>query len=350
MGQNAPFFIVGVPRSGTTLMAVLLNNHSKIYVGKTARGQSLLKLHRRMMESYNLDGDVRSCTLPERLRRAVQSQELVWEMVQNVSDKADEGLRSLLTHACDDQARREGKTIWGNKSPFMLNEIPQISHLMPGARFIHVIRDGRAVAHSRHSRRGYHPKLAIHAWKRMILQGRFDGEIVGPNQYLEVKFEALLEDPAEEVRRICRFLGVEFEACMLDLNRTQAVDQPRAYVQKTFDTSKINAWQTKLSVKEIEGLEAIAGDLLQVLGYELKCYPAEGLFKSLSPLKVIWYEQQLALKDLVQAKRVTMINQQIVELSTPFSVRLHRFLTESAAQYLSDRFLEHFRKRRIMVE
>ena len=331
-------------------MAVLLNNHSEIYVGKTARGQSLLKLHCHIMESYNLDGDVRSRTSAERLRQAVQSQELVWEMCQNVSDKVEEGLRSLLAHARVANARRHGKAIWGNKSPFMLNSIPQLTHLMPGVRFVHVIRDGRAVAQSRYSRRGFHPRLAIHEWKHMILQGRIDGEIVGPDRYLEVKFEELLNNPKEALIRVCNFLGVEFEEEMLDLDKAEATDQPDAYVKKKIDTSKINAWQDKFSGKQIEALESIAGDLLQALGYPLQYYSPEGPFKSLSPLAIIWYHQQLSLRDLLQPRRTTMINQQVVEISTPLLGRLRRFLSESAVQYFSARVIEHFKRRRIMPE
>ena len=348
--REKPFFIVGVPRSGTTLLAVLLNNHSEIYVGKTTPAHALLELHRRIMESYSLDSDVRCRTPAERLWQAVQTQELVREMCRNVSDKAEEGLRSLLAHACDDIVRHHGKMIWGDKSPFMLNYIPQLTHLFPGVRFVHVIRDGRAVAQSRHHRRGYPLRLAIDDWKCMILHGRIDGEIVGSNRYLEVKFEELLSKPQEVLTRVCNFLGVEFEEQMLDLGAAEATERPGAYVGKRFDTSKINAWQGKLTSKQIETLESIAGDLLQALDYPLQSYPAEGPFKSLSPLAVIWYHQQLSLKDLLQPRRTAMINQQMVEVATPLPGRLRRFLSESAAQYFSERVIEHFRRRRIMPE
>ncbi len=350
MPNQNPFFIVGVPRSGTTLIAVILNNHSQIHVGKIALGQSFLKLQRRIMESYGLNGDVRSRTAAERLLYAVKSEELVWQFCESVSDKVDEGLRSLLAHACEDMVSRHGKKIWGNKSPFMLTQFDQIDHLMPGVRFIHVIRDGRAVALSRQDRRGLDPRLSIHDWKQMILQGRIDGEILGPNHYLELKYEDLLENPVGVISQVCAFLEVEYEERMLDLSQSGVTDKDNSYVRPKLDKKKINTWQEKLPSQKIKALEMIAGDLLQALGYELQYYSPQGPFKALSPLAVIWYHQQLSLKDLVKARRISMINQQLTEISTPWPIRWGRFLRESAAQYLSDRVIEQFRNSRIMID
>jgi Sulfotransferase family len=350
MTNQSPFFIVGVPRSGTTLMAVLLNNHSQIYVGKIALGLSLLKLQRRIIESYVRHGDMRSRTAAAHLLEALKSEKLIWQFCQNVSHKADEGLCRLLAHAREDVVHRHGKMIWGNKSPFMLTEFPRIAHLMPGVRFIHVIRDGRAVALSRYERRNLPLKLAIHTWKQMILKGQIDGEILGLKRYLEIRYEDLINNPAPVLGRVCTFLGVEFEERMLDLSQAETTAQPNAYVRPKLDQDKAASWKEKLLPQQIERLEAIAGDLLQALGYELQCYSPEGSFKMLSPLEVIWYHHQLSLRDLLQAKRVAMINQQLVEVSTPLPTRVRRFLSESATQFLSDRMMEQFRDSKLLMD
>jgi hypothetical protein len=184
----------------------------------------------------------------------------------------------------------------------------------------------------------------------MILKGQIDGEILGPDHYLEVRYEDLVEKPVEVVCKVCSFLGVAFEKSMLDLSQAEATGQANAYVRPKLDQKKVNAWKEKLSPQQIEGLEAIAGDLLQVLGYDLQYYRPEGPFKALSPLEVMGYHQQLSWRDLLQAKRVSMINQQLVEISTPLRTRARRFLSESAAQFLSDRFIEQFRNPRIMID
>lgn len=350
MTNQNPFFIVGVPRSGTTLMAVLLNNHSQIYVGKIDLGLSLLKLQRRLLESCVRHGDMRSRTAAEHLLEALKSEKLVWQFCQNVSHKVDEGLSRLLAHAREDVVRRHGKRVWGNKSPFMLTEFPRIAHLMPGVRFIHVIRDGRAVALSRYERRNLPLKLAMHTWKQMILNGQIDGEILGPKRYLEIRYEDLIANPAPVLSNVCTFLGVEFEERMLDLSQSEATARTNAYVRPKLDQQKAASWKEQLLPQQIERLEAIAGDLLQALGYELQYYSPEGAFKMLSPLEVIWYHQQLSLRDLLQTKRVAMINQQLVEVSTPLPTRLRRFLRESATQFLSDRMMEQFRDLKLMMD
>lgn len=347
MTHENPFFIVGIPRSGTTLLAVLLNNHSQIHVGKVALGLSLLKLQRRLMESYGQNGDIRSRTATEHLLAALKSETLVWQFCQNVVNQGDEGLCSLLAHAREDVVQRHGKKIWGNKSPFMLTEFPRITHLMPRARFIHVIRDGRAVALSRYERRHLPLKLAMHIWKQSILQGQIDGDLLGPERYLAIKYEDLVEKPIQVVGKVCSFLNVAFEEQMLDLNQSEATHHPNAYVRPRLDQKKVDSWKEKLSPRIIEHLESIAGDLLQMLGYELRYHSPKGPFQSLSPLEVVWYHELFYLRDLLQAKRVSMINQQLVEVTTPLPTRVRRFLSASAAQFLSDRMLEQFRSSKI---
>jgi hypothetical protein len=184
----------------------------------------------------------------------------------------------------------------------------------------------------------------------MILKGQYDGGILGPEYYLEIKYEDLLEAPVEMLSQVCAFLEVEFEESMLDLSKTEAANQSNAYVRPKLDKKKVKSWQEKFRPQQIEALEQIAGDLLQALGYELQHYSAKGPFKALSPLEVIWCNQKLALNDLLQARRVSMINQQLVEISTPLRTRVRRFLSDSAAQFLSDRIIEQFRSPKVLID
>ena len=79
----------------------------------------------------------------------------------------------------------------------------------------------------------------------------------------EARFEPLVRDPAGELERICRFLGVPFDAAMLDYHRDTSYERP--------DAKLIEQWRTKLRQDEIALVEARVGGLLGERGY-----PASG--------------------------------------------------------------------------
>jgi hypothetical protein len=301
------------------------------------------------METFGLKDDMRSHSHTDRLLDAVKAEERVWDMCKEVVDEASGGLRSWLLHACEYVAHEERKVIWGDKSPYTLLDIPLVTHLLPNARFIHVIRDGRAVAVSHRDRQYSYLKLGINTWKYMLVKGRIYGNILGSRRYTEVIFEELVSSPQREMQEVCRFLGVDYEEQMLDLGRSEATSGTKAYVKPEFDKEKIAGWRAKLSSNEIRELEQIAGDLLQALGYDLLVHSAEGPFESLTPLRVALLRQRKYLRDMLRSRQISMVDQELVQTSTSFQERLRRFARKSARLYFSEKIIEHFRGDRTMV-
>jgi len=117
-----------------------------------------------------------------------------------------------------EQYRRfKGVKRWGCKSTFMVRYYAQARKYSPGARFIHLVRDGRDVAVSARGSvfNHFHPYYVARLW---TLQQRLALEmerILGPEEFLTLRYEDLITDPERAARNVCRFLGEEYEPAML---------------------------------------------------------------------------------------------------------------------------------------
>jgi len=183
-------------------------------------------------------------------------------------------------------AEHRGKSRWGDKTPRYVLAMPTIAELLPEAHFIHVIRDGRDVALS--VRPLWFGPVTIEDtaiwWKERIEVGQQDGAGL---QYLEVKYESLVENVRPELERVCRFLGLEFAEEMLnshtgagarlseekDLLKQGITAQRRreihARVRVRPDSGRVGRWRTEMTPNERQRFEELAGDTLERLGYPI---------------------------------------------------------------------------------
>lgn len=279
--MHEPFFIVGCPRSGTTLLRSLLRAHSRLCIpgethfipqfwlayGDPANGAEAARLAARIL----------------RLPRVAS-----WETGLTPADFADvRSYSALIDRLFGAVAAQEGKMRWGDKTPHYVRYIPQLAALFPGSRFIHVYRDGRDVALSWLKARIEPGNLykAASFWAGWVRQGRADGARQPLGSYLEVRYETLLASPETTLRRICEFLGEEFEPAVLAPQWAQSlqVHQPlfghrEAGVISTTQIVPENhdKWRTAMTRKQRALFESAAGDLLAELGYE-----TEGLARRL---------------------------------------------------------------------
>lgn len=191
-------------------------------------------------------------------------------------------LRDLVGafYRCHKEA--EGKARWGDKTPSYIEIVPQLASMYPGARFIHVVRDGRDVARSVLARdwagsRWLHDNTR--EWSRAIEFHWRWARSAHPDRMLLVHYEDLVLDTETALRRICRFIGEEFETQMLSWQRTVDVQvSPRERNQHTklkltIGAEGIACWKREMSAREMFISEAFMGANLRRLGYELR-YPS----------------------------------------------------------------------------
>jgi hypothetical protein len=174
-------------------------------------------------------------------------------------------------------AKCHGKSRWGDKTPIYVLSIPAIAGLFPDAKFVHLIRDGRDVALSYLGMPRFDGRI-LHAawrWRDWVTAGVRSGSGLGAERYIEVRYEELVEQPETELRRLCTYLGMEFDERMLSFYldadvRLQAPPEMVPFHRNTLMPSHRSArdWRVQMTPPDVEVFEAVAGELLEQLGYE----------------------------------------------------------------------------------
>jgi hypothetical protein len=173
-------------------------------------------------------------------------------------------------------AARENKSLYGDKTPGYIIQLPELARWFPEARFVHVIRDGRNVALS-YLERPWGPSTIGEAalyWRSRVGRGRAAGKALGPDRYVEVRYEDVVTDPESEVKRLCEFLALPWRPEMLRYQEAAEEfiaqsHQPEAFKALVLPpTSGLRKWSTEMDNDDVDLFEAIAGGLLEDLGYE----------------------------------------------------------------------------------
>jgi hypothetical protein len=290
--RPVPFF-VGVPRSGTTLLRLMLDAHPAMAIPPETyfvpnlieacdggagpeQAHALMTTHRRWGD-LGIDGDA----LLERLRAAPQPL------------SGGDAVRAVF----ELYAERRGKQRWGDKTPAYLTSIGEISSALPEARFVHIIRDGRDVALSvlampDADRPMRAPKTAAEVaarWRKRIERAR--EQSAGLPGYVEVSYEDLVTNPEPQLRRVCELIDLDLDPAMLahqksadeglaemdrDLPASDALPEqsaearlaPHRLANRPPTGARIGRWRTEMDSADVAAFEEEAGELLAQLGYE----------------------------------------------------------------------------------
>lgn len=178
-----------------------------------------------------------------------------------------------------------GKSRWGDKTPDYHAHMRLIERLLPEARFIHLIRDGRDVALSVRrllERSGREPTVVNGArwWASRLQRARQEGQ--GVKHYLEVRYEELVREPEGTLRQICELIELPWDPVVVNYaEAATAEDGEDGYrSSRTIDrhvrkastkpptTNRIERWRTEMTAEQRDEVEAIIGPLLRELGYE----------------------------------------------------------------------------------
>jgi hypothetical protein len=278
--------IVGVPRSGTTLLRMMIDAHPSVAIPPETGFLPRLA----------------------DLAPGPDSADAAWQVITTFHTWPDFHLDAAALRASFDRraplppadaarafyrsyAARLGKTQWGDKTPSYGADLDRIASLLPEARFLHMIRDGRDVMVSV---RGlwFRPGETVEAcaldWARKIVRTRELGARVP--WYLEVRYEALVLRPEETLRSICHFLELPFDRQMLTyyagsgarlaehqarydedgrllVSRADRLRNQR-FVTEPPRPDRIGRWHTELTHAEAGRFGAVAGDCLDRLGYD----------------------------------------------------------------------------------
>jgi len=212
----SPVFVVGCPRSGTTLVQTMLDSHSRLSVVYEAN--FLVDVPLGLRSSVASASEALTLAEEHPNSRMHNFDALTARTVCRkfgITDAA--GAMRVLAAS---QAVAQGKGRWGNKTPKALLHLAELAIVYPDAQFIHVIRDGRDSAYSQARVSGRSVIQGALLWRTGIRTGRRVGPRLGPRRYLEVRLEELLSSPEEQLRRMCAFLGEDFDQSMFHSHTT----------------------------------------------------------------------------------------------------------------------------------
>ena len=282
---HPPFpFIVGVGRSGTTLLRFLLDAHPEIAVTPEThwlRG-AVRKLLANPRDAAGIRGDILSD--PHWADMGISDQELDTIIASHNYERPSDTLRKIYHR----YGSRHHAARVGDKTPLHNLAMHDIARLLPEARFIHIIRDGRDVALSYRDLwfgPGRDVRAAAMLWMWRIRETRQQAQFLP--HYLEVRYEALVSDPEEVLRNIARFIDLPFDPVQLMAHlraeerlgecqdfvfdgRKVTAEQRREIHKLTLsppDASRVGRWASLMDPADLATFERIAGDALTDLGY-----------------------------------------------------------------------------------
>jgi hypothetical protein len=273
-----PIFVLGCPRSGTTLLQLMLHAHPRIAIPPETRF---------VMPAY----DARSTfgDLRDPANRLALARWIVERKATRFADLGLDGERvieqivagpptlgSALGIVLRAYAERFGKPRWGDKRPGYFQRIPALRRMFPDAQVVQLVRDGRDCVASLkemdwYKHDAYH---ALATWMESIEVGEWAARSLGPGTYHRVYYERLIGDPAGELRALCAFLDEEFDPVMCEPGQMAAVAVPErkvwhARTHEQVTAARSGTWRTRLSPEEIALCETVAGVQLRRHGYAL---------------------------------------------------------------------------------
>ncbi len=280
--ESRPIFVVGAPRSGTTLFQYMLRSHPGISL-PTGESHFFVPLFRSRDEWGDLS-DIRNVkrVLEEMMRRSkdflltdLHGVEFDIERIsQEISSNGICSIPDIFDYIYTMNARGEGKARWGDKTPYYVLHMPMLQEMFPEAQFIHIIRDGRDCALSLLQRRDdfgvYNFHMAGRYWRQYIDKGRELGRKISKDQYLEVKYEDLLGSPKETMRKVMGFLGEEYDESLINFKKSKDPNSKTPLVARPISASNREKWKNKMSNWDIRVFESAAGAALAKAGYDIE--------------------------------------------------------------------------------
>lgn len=276
-----PFFIITSGRSGSTLLRSILMQHPTINIPPECKilGQVI----------YNFKQEYRFLSWPNVVR-------LVMSEIQNLPEfayweldltdfypialevaKPERSLAKLIDSLYQyyAQVKKPGATYWGEKSPQNVYCLYALEQVFPGAKYIHLIRDGRDVVASI-VKAEFNSDIDMigHHWLKSIKNARNFGARIRRDRYHEMFYEELVQEPEPVIQQVCRFLGLDYLPEMLQFwqNVESLGDTKLKHHQnlkKPINPNSIGKWRSQLSREEKAILQKRLGPKLQELNYPL---------------------------------------------------------------------------------
>jgi hypothetical protein len=276
--SDRPVFVVGYPRSGTTLLRLMLHSHPRIAIPyETSFLLSAYRERRRF-------GDLSDPANRRRLAHfVVDRKEGKFDLLglerADVVDRivaAPPTLGSALGAVYRAYADRHGKPRWGDKRPSYVRWLDVLRRLYPDAQIVNIVRDGRDCLASLLDMPWYSKDIYywVAQWAAAVDTAARAARRLPSGSFFQLRYEDLVTEPEPHLRRLCDFLGEPYDPAMCEPDRLAATIMPTSKTwhgrtRSPVTTARIGTWTTRLEPWQVQLCEAALGGRLRALGYEL---------------------------------------------------------------------------------
>ncbi|MEZ0072821.1 sulfotransferase [Planotetraspora sp. GP83] len=282
MQSDRPVFVIGCPRSGTTMLQLMLHSHPRIAVPPETRFLVPAYFSRRMYGDMRLAENRRTLANWIATGRNTKFRELGLDEAEFVQSAmlGPGSFGSVIGMVFKSYAERFGKPRWGDKRPSYYRHVEMITRMFPDAQFINLVRDGRDCVASLKEMPWYKPD-SVHAmanWAEAIDFGERNARKLPADTFYQLRYEDLTADPETELKKLCAFIGEDFDPAMCEPRHIAEVAVPKHKVWHSnthgeVTTAHAGRWSTRLEPWEIALCEEVLGDRLIANGYELSGAP-----------------------------------------------------------------------------
>lgn len=282
-----PIFVVGVGRSGTSLLQALLSSHPDIAaIPETGffRRYCTDKKFCALVKSRDSESVGALLASDHRVMRIDGALEIVSAYFKSHTDPS---AISLYRFILETVSQRQKSSVICDKDPRLIEYIGQLTEAFESnLRVVHIVRDPRAVLASKKKAEWSRDRPLI--WHLTANRSQFlAGHIEGPRylgaDYVEVCYEQLTDNPESELRKLTGQLDMSFDPAMLehgDIARvlvSKEEQQWKGNVANPIDSNSQNKWKSELSSLEVMAAEKASDTIMSRFGY----LPDSGIQRSL---------------------------------------------------------------------
>ena len=275
--RNAPVFVLGCPRSGTTVLYHMLLSAGgfAIYRAESNVFNLLAPRFGNLNSAHNRRRLLKSWLRSKLFKVAGLNEGEISGKILSECRNAGDFLRILM----EEIAAHQGVERWADTTPDHLLYMREIKRQIPEALFVHIVRDGRDVALSFAQQGWSHPlpgdrdqELSVAAlyWAWVVRCGREVGRELAAD-YFEIRFEDLVSRPREVLAEVGRFIEHDLDYDRIQDSGIGSVSTPNSSFANRSEREfkPVGRWKNKLSPQQLLALESLIGDVLLEVGYPL---------------------------------------------------------------------------------
>jgi len=324
VSSDRPIFVVGCPRSGTTMLSLMIHAHPRMAMPPESR--FLLKEWRRRAKFGDL-------STPEQRMKLAKACVRSGSKVRDLGLDPQETLEAILAAPPTMGsafgtifkmfADRHGKPRWGDKRPAYYQEVDVLLRLFPDAQIVHIVRDGRSNVASLKKMPWwpYDSIGSMAAWSQAEYCSRRNQKRLPADTFHVIRYESLVADPEPVLRELCRFLDEDFHPAMLEPSEVRdVVPEKKTWhgnLKQSVNTDQVESWRKGLDPWELGLMETVLRRKLKRWNY-----PISGAGERPSPKLVARYTKDAFERRSAMRKRWAEESREAATSPLPVAARL----------------------------